>query len=99
VYWGASRSTPRLVQVSNAVWTIYLEPQEGWNPSWKNGMIILVVLGSFVLALLVAVIMASWVEQKRLLGEVMDSNAALAATTRHLEEEKLRLDALLVRTP
>ncbi len=88
----------RRPQISNAVWTLYLEPEAGWTPSWQTGMIVLVVLGSTVLALLVAVIMASWAQQKRLLNEVMESNAALAATTRNLEEEKLRLDALLVRT-
>lgn len=34
--------------------------------------------------------------QKSLLVEVLDTNCKLSATTNHLEEEKLRLDALLV---
>ncbi|KAL6760519.1 kinase-like domain-containing protein [Haematococcus lacustris] len=85
------------LQVSNNNWTVYLSPAEGWAPAWEAGMIALVVLGSVVLAILIAIIMAFWAQQAALLTDVLTSNKALAATTDHLEEEKLRLDALLVR--
>ncbi|KAJ9524730.1 hypothetical protein QJQ45_024366 [Haematococcus lacustris] len=98
----ASKPPPRNpvqvpLEVSNNNWTVYLEPAEGWTPAWEAGMIVLVVLGSGVLAILIAIIMASWAQQGALLQDVLTSNKALAATTAHLEEEKLRLDALLVR--
>jgi hypothetical protein len=53
------------------VWTVYLSPVDGWYPGWERGLVALVVLGSFVLAVLIAIIMASWAQQGRLLQDVL----------------------------
>ena len=39
-------------------WTILMAPEGGWKPHWKEGMIVLVVLGSCVLALMVSLIVS-----------------------------------------
>ncbi|GFH21021.1 uncharacterized protein HaLaN_18240, partial [Haematococcus lacustris] len=72
----ASKPPPRNpvqvpLEVSNNKWTVYLEPAEGWTPAWKTGMLVLVVLGSGVLAILIAIIMASWAQQRALLKDVL----------------------------
>ncbi|WIA08278.1 hypothetical protein OEZ85_007721 [Tetradesmus obliquus] len=96
--WPSQRTAvSRPIHIGNAQWELYLEPQGGWRPSWEHGAIAAVVLGSAVLALLVATIMALWAQQQRLLGDVLERNTQLAETTAKLQEEKLRLDALLVR--
>ncbi|GFH10258.1 uncharacterized protein HaLaN_05539 [Haematococcus lacustris] len=59
------------LQVSNNNWTVYLAPAEGWAPAWEAGMIALVVLGSVVLAILIAIIMAFWAQQAALLTDVL----------------------------
>jgi hypothetical protein len=59
------------IHIGNAVWEVYLEPQGGWRPSWEQGAIAAVVLDSLVLSLLVATSMALWVQQQRLLGDVL----------------------------
>jgi hypothetical protein len=56
---------------ANAVWQVYLEPEEGWRPEWEQGVLAAVVLGCLLMSLLVGIIMASWAEQIRLLGDVM----------------------------
>jgi hypothetical protein len=53
------------------VWQVYLEPEEGWRPDWEKGVMAAVVLGCLLMSLLVGIIMASWAEQIRLLGDVM----------------------------
>jgi hypothetical protein len=55
----------------NAVWRVFLEPQDGWRPSWVRGVIASVVLGCLLMSTLVGIIMASWAQQARLLGDVM----------------------------
>lgn len=58
---------------ANAVWQVYLEPEDGWRPDWEKGVMAAVVLGCLLMSLLVGIIMASWAEQIRLLGDVMVS--------------------------
>jgi hypothetical protein len=70
--WPAQATAVRQpIHIGNAVWEVYLEPQGGWRPSWEQGAIAAVVLGSWILSLLVATIMALWVQQQRLLGDVL----------------------------
>lgn len=70
--WPSQRNAvSRPIHIGNAQWELYLEPQGGWRPSWEHGAIAAVVLGSAVLALLVATIMALWAQQQRLLGDVL----------------------------
>lgn len=78
-------------------WQVFLEPRAGWRPAWEQGLLAAAVLGSALIALLVGTTLASWVQQKRLLSEVTASHARLSDTSARLQEEKLRLDALLVR--
>lgn len=82
----ASKPPPRNpvqvpLEVSNNNWTVYLEPAEGWTPAWEAGMIVLVVLGSGVLAILIAIIMASWAQQRALLKDVLSWRAACSSMT------------------
>lgn len=56
---------------ANAGWQVYLEPEDGWRPDWEKGVMAAVVLGCLLMSLLVGIIMASWAEQIRLLGDVM----------------------------
>eukprot|EP00878_Enallax_costatus_P013393 GHUV01014005.1.p1 GENE.GHUV01014005.1~~GHUV01014005.1.p1 ORF type:complete len:832 (+),score=111.45 GHUV01014005.1:893-3388(+) len=95
--WPSQNAVKTDIHIANAAWEVYLEPQSGWRPSWEKGLIAVAVLCSFVVAVLVATIMASWAQQQKLLGDVMASNKQLADTTAKLQDEKLRLDALLVR--
>ncbi|KAI8471632.1 MAG: hypothetical protein J3K34DRAFT_416719, partial [Monoraphidium minutum] len=95
--WPSGDAVGSDINIGNSLWHVYLEPEEGWRPPWERGLIATVVLASAVTAGLVGVIMASWAQQRRLLGSVMESNVRLADTTAKLQEEKLRLDALLVR--
>jgi hypothetical protein len=60
-----------LLAAANAVWQVYLEPEAGWRPVWEKGVMAAVVLGCLLLSLLVGILMASWAEQQRLLGDVL----------------------------
>jgi CHASE1-domain containing sensor protein len=66
-----STGVSRPIHIGNAVWEVYLEPEGGWRPSWEQGAIAAVVLGSVILSLLVATIMALWAQQQQLLGDVL----------------------------
>lgn len=95
--WPSPRAVASDVPVGNSLWRLYLEPEAGWRPAWERGVLAAVALASALMAALVGVIMASWAQQRHLLDEVMDRNGRLADTTAKLQDEKLRLDALLVR--
>lgn len=69
--WPSQNSVKTELQIANGLWEVYLEPQDGWRPDWEQGLIAAVVLGSFMVAALVAIIMASWAQQQRLLGDVL----------------------------
>lgn len=69
--WPSDKAVASDIHIGNAVWRVYLEPQDGWRPSWEHGAIAAVVLGSLILSLLVAIIMALWSKQHQLLGDVM----------------------------
>lgn len=59
------------------MWRVFLEPEEGWRPAWEQGLVAAVVLASLIMALLVGIIMASWAQQRRLLGDVLVRAARL----------------------
>ena len=61
------------IKLANAVWKVYLEPAQGWRPPWEQGLIGAVIIGNLILAVLVAIIMALWAQQARLLGDVLVS--------------------------
>lgn len=67
------------ITTANAVWQVYLEPEQGWRPEWEHGVMAAVVLGCLLMSLLVGIIMASWAEQKRLLGDVLVSPGSLSS--------------------
>lgn len=69
--WPSDRAVASDISVANAVWRVYLEPQEGWRPAWERGLMAAVVLCSAMFAGLVGIIMASWAQQRKLLDEVM----------------------------
>lgn len=75
--WPSSNAVASEIRIANAVWKVYLEPQDGWRPSWERGLIAVVVLCSFVVAVLVATLMASWAQQQKLLGDILVSGAGL----------------------
>lgn len=61
------------------MWRVFLEPQGGWRPTWVRGVIASVVLGCLLMSTLVGIIMASWAQQARLLGDVMVSGKGARA--------------------
>ncbi|KXZ45700.1 hypothetical protein GPECTOR_51g685 [Gonium pectorale] len=85
------------VQLPNVEWTLYVTRADGWNPTWRNPLIVMVVILSQVLALLVFAVLVSRLQQRRLFREVVEAAGQLAHTTRTLEEEKNRMQALLAR--
>ncbi|KAG2443736.1 hypothetical protein HXX76_002082 [Chlamydomonas incerta] len=85
------------VKVLNAVWYLRVAPASGFEPSWRDPLIAAVVIISFIIASLLFVTMASFKRQRLLLQETVAANLNLAETTKRLEEEKERMDVLLVR--
>ncbi|EFJ42183.1 hypothetical protein VOLCADRAFT_107375 [Volvox carteri f. nagariensis] len=85
------------VPLPNVEWTLYVSRTGGWVPSWKAPLIAMVVILSFVLSLLVFAVLVSRVQQRRLLRDVVEAAGKLASTTRILEDEKNRMQALLAR--
>ncbi|GLI63679.1 hypothetical protein VaNZ11_006717 [Volvox africanus] len=85
------------VPLPNVEWTLYVSRTGGWVPSWKAPLIAMVVIISLILSLLVFVVLVSRVQQRRLLRDVVEAAGKLASTTRTLEEEKNRMQALLAR--
>ncbi|KAG2438990.1 hypothetical protein HYH02_010781 [Chlamydomonas schloesseri] len=85
------------VKVLNSVWHLRVAPADGFEPSWRAPLIAAVVIISFIIAALLFVTMASFKRQRLLLQETVAANLSLAETTKHLEEEKERMDVLLVR--
>ncbi|KAG2431465.1 hypothetical protein HXX76_009480 [Chlamydomonas incerta] len=86
-----------LVALPNVEWTLYVTRTDGWVPSWRAPLIAMVVIVSVVLSALVFVVVVSRVQQRRLLREVVTAAGQLACTTRTLEDEKNRMQALLAR--
>lgn len=60
-------------------------------------MVAAVIIISFFIALLVFVVIVSLKQQGWVLNEMVRINQALAVATTHLEEEKARMDVMLVR--
>ncbi|GLC58980.1 hypothetical protein PLESTB_001429200 [Pleodorina starrii] len=85
------------VPLPNVEWTLYVCRTGGWVPSWRAPLIAMVVVLSLVLSLLVFAVLVSRVQQRMLLRDVVNAAGQLAATTRTLEEEKNRMQALLAR--
>uniref|UniRef100_A0A383VFW0 Protein kinase domain-containing protein n=1 Tax=Tetradesmus obliquus TaxID=3088 RepID=A0A383VFW0_TETOB len=95
--WPGRQAVQSTIHIANADWQVFLEPAAGWRPAWEKGLAATAVLGAGIIGVLVGTILASWAQQQKLLGEVMERNEQLAETTAKLQEEKMRLDALLVR--
>ncbi|PNW79397.1 hypothetical protein CHLRE_09g413400v5 [Chlamydomonas reinhardtii] len=97
LHQGLANPVVTKVVLPNVEWTLYVTRTEGWVPSWRAPLIAMVVIVSVVLSMLVFVVVVSRVQQRRLLREVVRAAAQLACTTRTLEEEKNRMQALLAR--
>ncbi|GAX79176.1 hypothetical protein CEUSTIGMA_g6616.t1 [Chlamydomonas eustigma] len=78
-------------------WQLWVEPVAGWYPSWTAPLIAAVIILSAVISGLLFVAMLYHVRQGSLLRETTAANQELARTTAILEEEKIRMDALLAR--
>ncbi|KAG2443735.1 hypothetical protein HXX76_002081 [Chlamydomonas incerta] len=85
------------VKVFTTMWQLRVAPQEGFEPSWRDPLIAAVVIIAFIIASLLFVALASFRRQRLLLHETVAANLNLAETTKRLEEEKERMDVLLVR--
>ncbi|KAG2491275.1 hypothetical protein HYH03_010282 [Edaphochlamys debaryana] len=85
------------VALSNVHWTLYVVRTDGWVPSWKAPIIALVVILSVVLSTLVLAVLVSRAQQRKLFRDVVEAAGQLANTTRSLEDEKNRMQALLAR--
>ncbi|GFR42839.1 hypothetical protein Agub_g3797 [Astrephomene gubernaculifera] len=85
------------VVLPNVKWTLYVGRTDGWVPSWRAPLIVMVVIVSLILSLLVFAVLVSRVQQRRLFRDVVEAAGQLANTSRTLEEEKNRMQALLAR--
>ncbi|KAG2498087.1 hypothetical protein HYH03_003845 [Edaphochlamys debaryana] len=85
------------VRVLGATWHLRVRPAKGFEPSWRGPLLAAVVFISLVMATLLLVSLASFKRQWLLLRETVAANHSLKETTRRLEEEKERMDLLLVR--
>ncbi|GFR47438.1 hypothetical protein Agub_g9161 [Astrephomene gubernaculifera] len=85
------------VKVLNGVWYLRVAPANGFKVAWQAPLIAAVVAIAFIMSLLLFVAMALFKRQRLLLQETVAANRDLAETTRRLEEEKERMDVLLVR--
>ncbi|KXZ49357.1 hypothetical protein GPECTOR_22g951 [Gonium pectorale] len=85
------------VKVVNGVWLLRVAPADGFKPNWRGPLIAAVVIIALIMAFLLFLSMASFKKQRLLLQETVAANHNLAETTKRLEEEKERMDVLLVR--
>ncbi|KAG2443738.1 hypothetical protein HXX76_002084 [Chlamydomonas incerta] len=85
------------VKVLNAVWQLRVAMAGGFKPVWQGPVIAAVVVMSFVVSTLLFITAVSLKRQRLLLWESLDTNYQLVTVTRRLEEEKERMDVLLVR--
>ncbi|GIL61309.1 hypothetical protein Vafri_15698 [Volvox africanus] len=85
------------VKVVNRIWLLRVSPADGFNAPWRGPLIAAVVIIAFIISLLLFFSMASFKRQMLLLQETVAANRNLAETTKILEEEKERMDVLLVR--
>lgn len=65
--WPSDTSIATEIKAADAVWKVYLEPLEGWRPSWEKGLNAAVILGSFIVAALVQALLHFHLLQRRLL--------------------------------
>ncbi|KAG2438991.1 hypothetical protein HYH02_010782 [Chlamydomonas schloesseri] len=85
------------VRVLNAVWQLRVTMADGFRPSWEGPVIAAVVILAFVVSTLLCITAVSLKKQRLLLRESMETNQKLVTATQRLEEEKERMDVLLVR--
>lgn len=78
------------VQVPQQTWLLYVQPNGDWKPPWRAPVIAAVVVISSSIASLLFI-------AGRLVATTLETNKRLAETTGKLEEEKERMDALVVR--
>ncbi|GIL79156.1 hypothetical protein Vretimale_16700 [Volvox reticuliferus] len=85
------------VKVVNRIWLLRVSPAGGFIAPWRGPLIAAVIIIAFIISLLLFFSMASFKRQMLLLQETVAANRNLAETTKRLEEEKERMDVLLVR--
>ena len=84
--------------ITTSTWTLTVQPSSGtWEAPWKWPVVAAVVIISFLISMLVFIVIVSLKQQGWMLGEMARVNKALAITTDNLEEEKARMDVMLVR--
>ncbi|GLC35482.1 hypothetical protein PLESTB_000202500 [Pleodorina starrii] len=85
------------VNVVNNMWLLRVSPSGGFEPPWRGPLIAAVIIIALIISILLFVSTASFKRQALLLNETVAANRNLAETTKRLEEEKERMDVLLVR--
>eukprot|EP00798_Chlamydomonas_sp_ICE-L_P005243 gene5242-18474_t len=85
------------VNVPNAVWVLWVEPEDGWNPVWEAGLVAGVVIIALVISCLLGAFLWMHARQGELLQESRATSAILEKTAQELTREKDRLDTMLVR--
>ncbi|EFJ44676.1 hypothetical protein VOLCADRAFT_95120 [Volvox carteri f. nagariensis] len=85
-------------------WTLCVQPDGGFGPAWREGLIVGVTSLSVVLAVLVGLVLRSRHQAVKYLAQQLETNRLLAVAKeeaeggrRKLEAEKLVMDALLQR--
>ncbi|GIL79160.1 hypothetical protein Vretimale_16703 [Volvox reticuliferus] len=97
---GALRSEDAVtveVKALGNVWLLRVAPAGGFAPSWTVPLIVAVLLIAMVVSALLLVAIASLRRARLLLDETVAANRNLAEAMKRLEEEKERMDVLLLR--
>ncbi|GLI65793.1 hypothetical protein VaNZ11_009413 [Volvox africanus] len=85
------------VKALNDVWLLRVAPAGGFAPSWTVPLVVAVLLIAMVVSALLLVAIASLKRARLLLDETVAANCSLAEAMQRLEEEKERMDVLLLR--
>ncbi|GLC35525.1 hypothetical protein PLESTB_000198200 [Pleodorina starrii] len=85
------------VKALNSVWLLRVVPSDGFAPSWTVPLVVAVLLMALLVSALLLVAISSLKRARMLLEETRAANRNLAEAMKRLEEEKERMDVLLVR--
>lgn len=85
------------IPIFDQQWTLWIVESQGWVPTWQAPLIAVVVIVGVVFALLVLLLMASFLEQGQTLADLQASNRKLDEARTVLEAEKANTDALIIR--
>ena len=87
-----------LVRLPSQTWVLFVEQMDGsWYPAWEGPVIAAVVILAVIVSLLLFLSLFFYSRQKDQLQSTILANSDLKIVTKNLEDERQRLDDLVVR--